>query len=222
MDGNGRWATQNGFERSYGHIMGVGSVKEVIEESLDLGVRYLTMYAFSAENWSRPRTEVDGLMELFCSTISDQKEILKSKGVKVLFMGDREALCDKVCGYIDSCENDTSDNSNLTLIIALNYSSRAELTRAAKQIAILSVSGELNIGDITETTIKEHLYIGNIPDPDLIIRTSGECRLSNFLLWQCSYSELYFTEVLWPDFNKEQYRKAIDVFSNRTRRFGNI
>ena len=222
MDGNGRWASQNGFDRSYGHMMGVESVKDVIDESLVLGVRYLTLYAFSFENWSRPKTEVDGLMELFCSTIISQKDILKKRGVRVLFMGDKDALSLKVCEYIKICEDETSQNLKLTLVVALNYSSRMELTNATKLISRKVLSGELSIDDITESVISKHLYIGSVPDPDLIIRTSGECRLSNFLLWQSSYSEFYFTSVFWPEFKKEEYREAIEVFSKRKRRFGNI
>lgn len=222
MDGNGRWAEKNGFERSYGHLMGVESVKEVIEVSLKIGVRYLTLYAFSSENWSRPKKEVDYLMELFCSTIVDQNDMLKKNGVKVLFMGDIPSLSPKVQKYIELCETETVDNSTLTLVIALNYSARNELVNATKRVVQSVVDGALGVADITEDTIKNNLYLGRLPDPDLIIRTSGECRLSNFMLWQASYSEFYFTEILWPEFKELEYMGAINSFSKRQRRFGNI
>lgn len=222
MDGNGRWAESNGYDRSYGHLMGVESVKDVIDESLHTGVKYLTLYAFSLENWSRPEAEIEYLMELFCSTIVEQKEILKSRGVRVHFMGATSQLSAKVQGYVSICEQETAENDKLVLVIALNYSSRNELVNAVKQIALDVELGVLSVDEINEETVKNNLYIASLPDPDLIIRTSGECRLSNFMLWQASYSEFYFTDVLWPDFKREEFSEAINSFTKRQRRYGNI
>ena len=222
MDGNGRWATSHGYERSYGHLKGVESVKVVIEESLNVGVKYLTLFAFSSENWGRPSKEVEYLMELFCCTIVEQKSILKRQGVKVLFMGDKSQLSSKVLESINICESETVENDKLTLVVALNYSSRSELVSAVKQIVEKVQSDEITIDQIDEKIVSNNLCIASLPDPDLIIRTSGECRLSNFMLWQASYSELYFTDVLWPDFGQKEYLEAINSYLKRSRRFGKV
>lgn len=222
MDGNGRWAVSNGYDRSYGHLKGVDSVKAIVEESLEIGVKFLTMYAFSSENWGRPTKEVEYIMELFCSTVVDQKEILKKQGVKVLFMGESSQLSDKVKDYMSLCERETSENCKLTLVIALNYSSRSELVSAVKKIAQSVLNSEITLEQIDEKTVSNNLCIASLPDPDLIIRTSGECRLSNFMLWQASYSEFYFTDILWPDFGKKEYFEAISSYSRRARRFGKV
>lgn len=222
MDGNGRWAESKGYDRSYGHLMGVEPIKDIIDESLNLGIKYLTLYAFSSENWSRPELEIDYLMELFCSTIVDQKELLKSKGVRVCFMGYTPDLNTKLQNYVRICEEETSGNDNLILVIALNYSSRNEIVNAIKLIVLQAEKGKLSVDDITEETVKNNLYIASLPYPDLIIRTSGECRLSNFMLWQASYSEFYFTNILWPDFKRIEFLKAINTFTMRQRRYGNI
>ncbi len=222
MDGNGRWAKKHGYDRSYGHLMGVESVKTIIDESLRLGVKCLTLYAFSSENWSRPAKEVEYLMELFCSTIIQQKELLIERGVRVLFMGREQELSDKVRQYVNICQQETAQNNTMILNVALNYSSQNELVDASRKIAEMVKKGDLSLHEITEKTITDSLYTASLPELDLIIRTSGELRLSNFMLWQASYSEFYFTDVLWPDFGAEQYLMAIEDYTKRKRRFGNI
>lgn len=220
MDGNGRWAKKRGFSRSYGHIEGVESVVSAIESALDFNIKYLTVYAFSTENWNRPIEEVDSIMSLFCVTIEAQMDNLTKNGVRVRFMGDFSKLNTKVLESIKFCEEKTSNNSNLTFVVAINYSSRWEIERMVKNISLKVKNNEMIIEDIDSDSISREMFLEDVPDPDLIIRTSGECRLSNFLLWQAAYSEFYFTDILWPDFRKNEFKCAIEYYASRDRRFG--
>lgn len=218
MDGNGRWAKQQGHERLWGHGHGVESVRSVVKKSVQLGIRYLTIYAFSTENWGRPEDEVLGLMSLLSKTIGNETLKLAEAGVRMKFIGNIGGLPESLQKEITSAENIDIKEEKLTLIIALNYSSRWEITDAVKQIISEGVSAD----SISEGLISGKLTTAGIPDPDLLIRTSGELRLSNFLLWQLSYSELYFTETLWPDFNGDELEKAVIEYSRRNRRWGKL
>jgi len=220
MDGNGRWAHNRGEERMYGHIQGVETVRRVLIAARKIGIRYLTLYAFSTENWGRPQQEVSALMDLICSSIEAETPELERQGVRVKIIGDRSALSQKVRDHIRSIETSTQNCSDITLILAINYSSKSEITHAVRRIARSVEQGTLNADDIDDKTISESLYTAQWPDPDLIIRTSGECRLSNFMLWQGAYSELYFTDVLWPDFTEGDLQKAVQSYRNRDRRYG--
>ncbi len=220
MDGNGRWAKRRGKERVEGHIEGVQRLRDAIKASARWGVRYLTVYAFSTENWGRPEAEVNAIMELFCKSVINESPELQQQGVRVQVMGDRAGFSEKVLAYIDRIESETAAGERLTLVLAFNYSSRSELTKAVQQIATEVVEGRLAVDEIDSQTVADHLLSAGVPDPDLLIRTSGECRLSNFLLWQVAYSEFYFTEVLWPDFTEEEFDRAIESYMHRDRRFG--
>lgn len=220
MDGNGRWAKRRGKERVEGHIEGVQRLRDAIKASARWGVRYLTVYAFSTENWGRPEAEVNAIMELFCKSVINESPELQQQGVRVQVMGDRAGFSEKVLAYIDRIESETAAGERLTLVLAFNYSSRSELTKAVQQIATEVVEGRLAVDEIDSQTVTDHLLSAGVPDPDLLIRTSGECRLSNFLLWQVAYSEFYFTEVLWPDFTEEEFDRAIESYMRRDRRFG--
>lgn len=220
MDGNGRWAKRRGKERVEGHIEGVQRLRDAIKASARWGVRYLTVYAFSTENWGRPEAEVNAIMELFCKSVINESPELQQQGVRVQVMGDRAGFSEKVLAYIDRIESETDAGERLTLVLAFNYSSRSELTKAVQQIATEVVEGRLAVDEIDSQTVADHLLSAGVPDPDLLIRTSGECRLSNFLLWQVAYSEFYFTEVLWPDFTEEEFDRAIESYMHRDRRFG--
>ncbi|MBR2931813.1 MAG: isoprenyl transferase [Rikenellaceae bacterium] len=220
MDGNGRWAKQRGKERVEGHIEGVQRLRDAIKASARWGVRYLTVYAFSTENWGRPEAEVNAIMELFCKSVINESPELQKQGVRVKVMGDRAGFSEKVLSYIERIESETAAGERLTLVLAFNYSSRSELTAAVRQIATEVVEGRLTTEQIDTQTIADHLLSAGVPDPDLMIRTSGECRLSNFLLWQSAYTELYFTEVLWPDFTEEEFDSAIESYTHRDRRYG--
>lgn len=222
MDGNGRWAKRRGKERVEGHIEGVQRLRDAIKASARWGVRYLTVYAFSTENWGRPEAEVNAIMELFCKSVINESPELQQQGVRVQVMGDRAGFSEKVLAYIDRIESETAAGERLTLVLAFNYSSRSELTKAVQQIATEVVEGRLAVDEIDSQTVTDHLLSVGVPDPDLLIRTSGECRLSNFLLWQVAYSEFYFTEVLWPDFTEEEFDRAIESYMHRDRRFGLI
>ncbi|MFI3321611.1 MAG: isoprenyl transferase [Rikenellaceae bacterium] len=222
MDGNGRWAKKQGKERLEGHYEGVVSVRSAIESSLDIGVKVLTVYAFSTENWSRPKDEVEGLMELFCKTIALEIPSLKEKEVRVIFLGDTSKLSKEVNESVIFCEEETAHFDKLTLCVALNYGGRYEIVDAVKRVAKRVERGEIKANEICEADIERGLYTVGMKEPDLIIRTSGEQRLSNFLLWQAAYSEFYFTDVLWPDFRKEEFLEAVEVYSNRVRRFGSL
>ncbi|MBO7235125.1 MAG: di-trans,poly-cis-decaprenylcistransferase [Alistipes sp.] len=220
MDGNGRWAKQRGKERYEGHLMGVESVRAVTRAAIRNGVEWLTLYAFSTENWGRPQAEVDAIMELFCRSVVNEGKELAEQGVRVVIMGERTLFSQEVLGMIERIESLTASGKRLTLVLAFNYSSRREILLAAQSLAQRVACGELKVEDITEESFAQSLMTSDIPDPDLIIRTSGECRLSNFLLWQASYSEFYFPEVLWPDFNEEEFDKAMAEFARRERRYG--
>lgn len=220
MDGNGRWAKQHGKERYEGHIAGVESVRRVVRAAAMSGVKYLTLYAFSTENWGRPIAEVNAIMELFCKSVVGEAPDLKKRGVRVRIIGERTNFSDKVLEMIDQIESVTAEGDRLTLVLAFNYSSRREIMLATEAIARKVAAGEMRSEDISEQTISEHLMTHAMPDPDLIVRTSGECRLSNFLLWQASYAEFYFPEVLWPDFDEKEFEKALEAYASRERRYG--
>ena len=222
MDGNGRWAKSLGKERYEGHIEGVDSVRECIKAARRHGVKYLTLYAFSTENWGRPIEEVNALMELFCKSVIAETPELVAQGVKVVMIGRRDRFSEKVCAHLEQIEGDTAAGDKLTLVLAFDYSSREELTTAVRGIAQRVAAGELSVEDINEQTIAQSLSTAAIPDPDFIIRTSGECRLSNFLLWQSSYAEMYFPEVMWPDFKQSEFDKALEVYAARERRYGKL
>ncbi|NND93269.1 MAG: isoprenyl transferase [Flavobacteriales bacterium] len=222
MDGNGRWAKNRGEMRIYGHMNGVESVRETLKTARELGVKYLTLYAFSTENWNRPKEEVDALMDLLVSTIIDEIEELDDNSVRLKAVGDIDNLPINCQKALKQGIERTADNDKITLILALSYSSRWELTNAVREIARKCQSKEIELDDISSTLISEHLTTQGIPDPCLLIRTSGEKRISNFLLWQIAYSELYFTDVLWPDFRKQHFYEAILSYQDRERRFGMV
>ena len=220
MDGNGRWAKQRGKERYEGHLAGVDSVRNVVAAAARNGVKWLTLYAFSTENWGRPIQEVEAIMELFCRTVMGQGEELARQGVRVRIIGERTNFSANVIEMIERIESVTAEGSRLTLVLAFNYSSRREIMLATRALAESVARGEMRAEDINEQSIAQALMTAEIPDPDFIIRTSGECRLSNFLLWQASYAEFYFPEVLWPDFGEEAFEKALEVYAERERRYG--
>jgi undecaprenyl diphosphate synthase len=220
MDGNGRWAKQQGEDRIFGHHEGVNSVREIVEACGEIGVKYLTLYAFSTENWNRPKEEVDALMELLVSTISLETPNLNKKGVKLQVIGDIESLPKSCQEELQESINITSGNSTVTLILALSYSSKWEITNAVKEIAKQIEEGTIKSSDVNSRLIEKYLNTSQWPDPELMIRTSGEHRISNFLLWQLAYAEFYFTDTLWPDFRKQDFFKAILAYQNRERRFG--
>jgi undecaprenyl diphosphate synthase len=222
MDGNGRWAKQRGTQRIFGHRNAVTAVRSVIEASAELGVKYLTLYAFSTENWGRPKKEVEALMGLLVNTISAEKETLLKNNISLNTIGDIDSLPKQVQKEINEVVSITSKCTGLKVILALSYSSRWEITDAVKKIMIDFSNNKVNIDDISEETFANYLNTARIPDPELMIRTSGEYRISNFLMWQLAYSELYFTPVLWPDFNKEELYNAIIDYQRRERRFGKI
>lgn len=220
MDGNGRWARRRGLERSEGHSEGVVSVRRVTELSSDLGIGYLTLYAFSTENWNRPDAEVETLMYLIGWAIERELPDLKRNNVRIRLIGDIDRIPEGPRVRLLDAERQTADCTGLQLLMCLSYSSRWELTRAARLLAERVRAGELAPEAITESDIDDSLATAGVPDPDLLIRTGGECRVSNFLLWQIAYSELYFTPTLWPDFDKKEYANAILDYQNRERRFG--
>ena len=220
MDGNGRWAKQHGKERYEGHIAGVESVRRAVKAAAKNGVKWLTLYAFSTENWGRPVAEVNAIMELFCKSVVGEPPELIEQGVRVKIIGEKTHFSESVLKMIDQIEQSTAEGKTLTLVLAFNYSSRREIMLATQAISERVAKGELRSEDINEEVIAEHLMTHSMPDPDLIVRTSGECRLSNFLLWQASYAEFYFPEVLWPDFDEEEFKKALDVYASRERRYG--
>ncbi len=222
MDGNGRWAKLRGKERYEGHIQGVAAVREAVRAAVRNGVEYLTLYAFSTENWGRPAEEVEALMSLFCTSVINETPSLVEQGVRVKLIGHRSHFSEKVQRYLTEIEERTADGRRLTLILAIDYSSRDEITDAVRKIAAEVADGRIGAAEITERTIGQALYTADYPDPDFIIRTSGECRLSNFLLWQASYAEFYFPQVLWPDFTEEDFDKAMEVYASRERRYGLI
>ena len=218
MDGNGRWATEHGKPRSYGHQAGVETVRRITSECTRLGVKYLTLYTFSTENWNRPETEIAALMGLVLSSLED--EIFMKNNVRFKVIGDIERLPAEVQRKLQETIDHTANNTAMTMVVALSYSARWEITKAMKDIAQKALNGQLSVDDITEDTVSQSLTTASIPDPDLLIRTGGELRISNYLLWQIAYSELYFCDTFWPDFNEADLHKAIADYQHRQRRFG--
>jgi undecaprenyl diphosphate synthase len=220
MDGNGRWARQRGMDRIFGHHQGVKAVREIIETAAELKIKYLTLYAFSTENWGRPDEEVSALMGIMVQSLNDETDTLIKNNIRLTAIGDVERLAGDVRKRLMETINITSASGGLNLIIAMSYSSRWEITEASKKLSAEIISGRIDPDNVTEEDFEKFLTTYGIPDPELMIRTSGEIRISNFLLWQLAYTELYFTEILWPDFGKEEFYKAIIYFQKRERRFG--
>lgn len=218
MDGNGRWAAERGKERSFGHQAGVDTVRRITSECTRLGVKYLTLYTFSTENWSRPEDEVSALMGLVLSSLED--EIFMKNDVRFQVVGEMERLPKPVQDKLRETMEHTAQNSTMTMVVALSYSARWEITKAVRDIARSVKDGEMNVDDITEEAVSRHMATNFMPDPELLIRTGGELRISNFLLWQIAYSELYFCDTFWPDFGEEDLREAIANYQKRQRRFG--
>ena len=222
MDGNGRWAKKQGHQRLFGHAIGVEAVRETLKAATAIGVKYLTFYAFSTENWSRPQEEVDGLMNLMVKTIAGEIDELNTNGVRLSSIGDIQGLPADCRAELEAAIEKTKSNDKINLILALNYSSKWEITQAMKKIASKVEAGIIDSNAITEEMISKEMCLLNIPDPELLIRTSGEQRLSNFLLWQCAYTEFYFTDVLWPDFKENDLYQAVINYQHRERRFGKV
>ncbi len=220
MDGNGRWAKAKGKDRSFGHQEGVVSVRKIMDAVTQLGLKYLTLYTFSTENWNRPEEELQALMSLLVSAIHRETPDMMKKNVRLTAIGDLSRLREDAYNTLQECIDTTSANTGTTLVLALSYSSRWEITRAARQLAQEVLEQKINPNDITEAMVSDHLTTKNIPDPDLLIRTGGEKRISNFLLWQLSYAEFFFTDVFWPDFREEELYEAILYYQQRERRFG--
>ncbi len=222
LDGNGRWAKQKKMPRNYGHSVGSKNVEKIAEEAYRIGIKHLTVYAFSTENWNRPKEEVDALMKLLGSYLKDCLKTSSKNNMKVRIIGDISRLDEEMQNRIRELEEVSAKNTGLNFQVALNYGSRDEMIRGIKNLAIDVKTGKINLKDIDETLFTNYLDTKGIPDPDLLIRTSGEQRLSNFLLWQLAYTEFYFTDVLWPDFNKKELMKAMEYYNSRDRRFGKI
>ena len=222
MDGNGRWAKKRGKLRTFGHNHGVTSVRETAEAAAELGIKYLTLYAFSTENWNRPRAEVNALMKLLVRTIHKESKTLHDNKIRLLAIGELEALPKKTQKELQEAINDTAHHERMAMVLALSYSSRWELTQAAKELAKDVATNKISLQQVDQELFESYLTTSAFPDPELLIRTSGEYRISNFLLWQIAYSELYFTPKFWPEFRKEDFYEAIVDFQNRERRFGKI
>ena len=222
MDGNGRWATRQGKERGEGHIAGISSLREIITACVRLGIDVLSAYAFSTENWKRPQHEVDLLMHLFATTLLKELPLFHQENVKLVFLGDIEALPEKTREVFEQGLAETAGNTGMVLALAVNYGAMAELARAARTLAARVARGDINIEDINENAVAASLYTAGLPDPELLIRTSGELRLSNYLLWQLAYSEFYVTDTLWPDFDRWELLRGIKAFQGRERRFGGV
>lgn len=222
MDGNGRWAKSRNLPRLAGHKAGVEALRSVIERGGDIGVKHMTFYAFSTENWSRPEDEVSGLMNLLVVYLKSETKKLHANNIKVNVIGDISKLPSRAQKELERTLDLTANNDSMTVHIALNYGSRDEIVKAVKSIAVDAKSGTVDVNDIDTKMLSDRLYTADVPDPDLMIRTSGEVRLSNFLLWQLAYSEFYFTDVFWPDFDGDALEAAIEVYQNRQRRFGKV
>lgn len=222
LDGNGRWAKKKKMPRNYGHTMGSKVVEKICEDAYHIGIKYLTVYAFSTENWKRPKEEVDALMKLLRNYLDTSIKTSSKNNMRVSIIGDRTRLSEEIRRSIDELEEASKDNTGLNFQVAINYGSRDEIIRAIKALSRDVKKNITAIDDIDETVFEQFLDTKGIPDPDLLIRTSGEQRLSNFLLWQTAYTEFYFTEVLWPDFNKNELMKAIEYYNSRTRNFGSL
>jgi undecaprenyl diphosphate synthase len=222
LDGNGRWAKQKGMPRNYGHMQGAKAVEDILVDARDMGIKYLTVYAFSTENWNRPEAEVSALMTILRNYLKTSIKKSMKNNVRCRVIGERSKLSDDIQAAINELEDATKDNTGLTFTIAINYGSRDEIRRAVKKIADKAVRGEISPDDITEEMISQNLDTDFLPDPDLLIRTCNEQRISNFLLWQCAYTEFYYTPVAWPDFNKAELIKAVESYSTRNRKFGGL
>ena len=222
MDGNGRWAAARGLPRSAGHKAGIDALRRTVRAAADQGIEYLTIYSFSTENWSRPKAEVAFLLELLRRFIRQDVAELHASGVRIKVIGDRDSLDGTIARLLMDAEQLTKDNDKLTLVVAFNYGSRQELTRAVRLIARKVADGKIETDDITPAVISNHLDTGGMPDPDLLIRTGGEQRLSNYLLWQCAYAEFVFVKEFWPDFTAEVFSRALAEYQSRDRRFGGI
>ena len=222
MDGNGRWATARGLDRSMGHVAGVDALREAVTTRVRLGVDVLSVYAFSTENWRRPQHEVDLLMHLCATTLVKELPLFHQENVRLLFFGDLTALPEKTRVVFQQGLDETADHTGMVFALAVNYGSRAEIARAAREVAREVAAGELSWEDVDERAVSDRLYTAGLPDPDLLIRTSGELRLSNYLLWQLAYTEFYVTDTLWPDFTKWDYLRALLAFQGRNRRFGGV
>ncbi len=220
MDGNGRWARKRGMPRTYGHRKGAENVVKITRSMKESGIRYLTLYAFSTENWQRSKDEVDALMQLLNEYLDKELKEIMDNNVRILFIGERNMLSPGIREKMAFLERESAQNTELTLCIALSYGSRQEIVAAVKRIAKKVADGELEISQITTDTVSDALYTKDIPDPDILIRTSGEKRISNYLLWQAAYTEFFFTDTLWPDFSKEELCEIIQAFKNRERRYG--
>ena len=222
LDGNGRWAKKRMMPRQYGHAKGAQVVEQICEDAWNMGIQYLTVYAFSTENWNRPDSEVKILMDIFSKYMVDKLQKVGQKNMKIRFIGERSRLDKAMIEKIENLEESTKDNTGLNFTVALNYGSRDEMVRAMRKMAAEIKEGKLEPEDITEEKYNTYLDTAELPDPDLLIRTSGEQRLANYLLWQLAYTEFYFTDVMWPDFNKEELAKAVEWYANRDRRYGKV
>ena len=223
MDGNGRWAKERGKDRVCGHIEGVESVRACVEAAVETGVKYLSVYAFSEENWNRPEKEVQALMGLMVKAMANEMESLDRNGVRFVVLGNRERLADELNATIDHCMDMTKDNETLTLIVFLSYSGKWDIFQAARRMAVEMAASPEKMGEaMSVEDFGKYLVTADYPDPDLIVRTSGESRLSNYLLWQVAYSELLFVDTMWPDFRKEEFRKALESYAKRDRRYGKV
>lgn len=220
MDGNGRWAQQHGHERTYGHQNAIEAVRSTIEGAAELGIQYLTLYTFSTENWNRPKEEVEMLMTLLVQSIHNELEGLMKNQVRLMMTGRMEDLPEVCRQSMQDAIDQTAGNKGLTLVLALSYSGRAEIIDMVRKIARQTVAGELQLDEISEQTVQQNLYHGDVPDPDIMIRTGGDCRISNFLLWQLAYTELFFVPKMWPDFRKQDLFDIVRAFQTRERRFG--
>lgn len=222
MDGNGRWATARGLDRSKGHVAGVDALREAVTTSVRLGLDVFSVYAFSTENWRRPQREVDLLMHLFATTLVNELPLFHQENVRLRFLGDLEALPERTRVVFQRGLDETADHTGMVFALAVNYGSRAEIARAARSIALDVLEGRLDASEVDEDVVSDRLYTAGLPDPDLLIRTSGELRLSNYLLWQLAYTEFYVTDTLWPDFDRWDYLRAVVAFQGRSRRFGGV
>lgn len=222
LDGNGRWAKEKGMPRNYGHMQGAKAVEDILVDARDLGIKYLTVYAFSTENWSRPEAEVSALMTILRNYLKTSIKKSMKNNVRCRVIGEKSALSEDIRAAILELEEATAGNTGLTFTIAINYGGRDEITRAVRKVAAKVESGEITADSITEAMIAENLDTSFMPDPDLLIRTCNEQRISNYLLWQCAYTEFYFTPVAWPDFDKAELIKAIEAYSGRNRKFGGL
>ncbi len=222
MDGNGRWAKRRGLPRFYGHREGVKTAKRIITKACEIPIPVLTLYAFSRENWNRPAREVAALMDLLRAYLREELPVMLEKGIRFRVIGERERFPEDIQALIRDCEEKTASGTRMTLVLALSYGGRAEIARAARLISQAVKAGDLEPEEVTPEVFRNYLYTADLPDPDLLIRTSGEQRISNFLLYQCAYTEFYFTPVLWPDFSEEEFLKALKEYQGRERRFGRV